>query len=109
MPFSKLTAFLTPIFVLTLIFSLTASVADAGHFLLSGKTDKDPLAYQPGEEIIFSVTLYEDGVEADGKTVFWTRDGDDGRHEEGTLVSSKTEPMTIKTSRIRSPSGLGPR
>lgn len=48
---------------------------------LKGVTDKDPLSYKVGEEIVFTVTL--EGVSAfpEGTEAKWKRTGDDGVEE----------------------------
>ena len=70
----------------------------AGEFTFIGKTDKDPITYKPGEEMVFSVTLYEDGKAVDGKNLVWKRQGDDGKSENGKAVSNSNEPLVLKTS-----------
>ncbi len=57
---------------------------------LTGATDKDPVAYRPGEAMTF--TLKADG----GTTVQWTRTGDDGKTETGEAKADA--PVVVKTS-----------
>ena len=85
-------------FVFCLVALLTAASAYAGNISFVGKTDKNPLEYQPGETIVFTVQCLEDGKPVDGKNISWKRTGDDGKVEEGTAVSSASEPLTIKTA-----------
>ena len=70
----------------------------AGEISFVGKTDKNPLEYQPGEEMVFTVQCLEDGRPIDGQKLSWKRTGDDGKTESGEAISSATEPLTIKTS-----------
>ena len=63
-----------------------------------GKTDKNPLDYQPGETMKFTVQYFEDGKLIDGRNLSWKRTGDDGKVEEGTAVSCTDEPLVIETS-----------
>lgn len=79
-----------------LLFLLVSPIRAAG-FLLSGNTEKDPLSYKPGEEIVFSVVLLKDGERFEGKEILWVCEGDGGLRKEGKTVSSKTVPTLIKT------------
>ncbi len=84
--------------IIVFLFSfLLARSVPAGEFLFSGNTEKDPLSYAVGEEIVFNVVLYKNGVQFGGQEVIWTCEGDDGRKEEGKSVSSETEPIVIRT------------
>lgn len=79
-------------------FWLMAALAVAGTFRFDGKTDKNALEYQPGETMVFTIQLLEDGNPVGGKNLKWIRRGDDGKTEAGTAVSSATEPLVVKTS-----------
>ena len=57
---------------------------------LTGVTDKDPVSYAAGEEIVFSLSA--DG----GEKIAWTRTGDDGREEKGDAPADF--PVIVKTS-----------
>lgn len=84
---------------LTLTFLwIMATLAVAGTFRFDGKTDKNALEYQPGEEIVFTVQLLEDGKPVGGQNLKWIRRGDDGKTEEGMAVASATEPLVVKTA-----------
>ncbi|MDO4575830.1 MAG: acetylxylan esterase [Planctomycetia bacterium] len=83
-------------FGLTLCLLLAASWTMAGEFYFYGETDKNPLEYKPGEEMVFTVQLLEDGKPVSGKTLKWTRRGDDGQTVSGEAVSD--EPLVVKTS-----------
>ncbi len=83
---------------LFVLFFLATSFALAGEISFIGKTDKNPLAYQPGEEIVFTVQCLEDGKPVDGQKISWKRTGDDGKTESGEAISDAAHPLTIKTS-----------
>ncbi len=80
------------------LFALLSVAARGGELSFYGETEKDPLAYAPGEEIVFNVRLFEDGAPCAGKTVRWLRTGDDGKTESGEAVTSADEPVTIRTA-----------
>ena len=63
---------------------------------LKGVTDKDPLSYSVGEEIVFAVTAQEAGALPPGFKLRWERTGDDGRIEKGE--SDASSPLVVKTS-----------
>ena len=48
-----------------------------------GSTDKDALSYNVGDEIVFNVTLVEEGKTLSVPNFKYTRRGDDGRTDEG--------------------------
>jgi cephalosporin-C deacetylase-like acetyl esterase len=83
---------------LTSLFLITSTILGAGELTFYGQTDKNPLTYQPGEEIVFTIRLLEDGQPCGGKTIRWTRSGDDGNTETGKTVSDTDEPLVIRTS-----------
>ena len=58
--------------------------------VLAGMTDRDPISYRKGEEMVFKLTA------TGGKTVRWTRTGDDGKTEKGE--ASADGPVVVKTS-----------
>ncbi len=92
-------------FVLTFVLFLGAALAAAGEISFVGKTDKDPLAYKPGETVTFSVTCLEEGKAVDGRELVWTLKGDDGQVSTGKAVSSASKPLVVKGS-ISSPGFL---
>ena len=63
---------------------------------LKGVTDKDPLSYAVGEDIVFTVTVQETEALPPGLKLRWERTGDDGRVEKG--MSDATSPLVVKTS-----------
>jgi len=63
---------------------------------VKGKTDKDPLSYKVGEDIVFTLTLEGGEKLPEGVSFAWTRTGDDGVTEKGAWDA--TAPLTVKTS-----------
>lgn len=84
--------------LLALVFAVSCSALIAGEFSFYGKTDKDPLSYKPGEEMVFTVQLLEDGKPAAGKKISWFCESDDGTKKSGEAISSSSEPLKITTS-----------
>ena len=78
------------------LFLLLIPPVFAEGFRFSGNTEKDPLSYKPGEEIVFNVVLLKDGNRIGGVPIQWICRGDGGFREEGTAVSSETEPLILK-------------
>ena len=66
---------------------------------LKGETDKDPLSYAVGEDIVFTVSLEGATAFPDGVTATWRRSGDDGVEEKGTW--NGRAPLTVKTKLAR--------
>lgn len=62
----------------------------------TGATDKEPLSYKKGQEMVFTVQLLDNGKPVVGKKLKWERQGDDGLSEKGEAISSE-EPLTVKT------------
>ena len=85
------------------LMSLVAAVAVSAPLLaeslsFTGTTDKNPLLYQVGEEMAFTVTLVDKDAKnapVKGRRLRWTRVGDDGRTEKGEGVSDG--PLVVKT------------
>jgi cephalosporin-C deacetylase-like acetyl esterase len=65
--------------------------------VLTGETDKPPVSYTPGENMIFSVSLEEDGQPVEGVRLVWERAGDDGQTQNGEALSGQ-KPLRITTS-----------
>ncbi|MDO5581245.1 MAG: acetylxylan esterase [Planctomycetia bacterium] len=82
--------------LLQMLFAVSALAADSLSFY--GWTDKDPLTYKPGEEMIFSLQVLNNGKPAEGIKFQWTRTGDDGIKETGKAVSLGEKAIEIKTS-----------
>lgn len=76
---------------------LSAVGAVAGTMSLEWVTDKEPVSYVPGENIVFKVRLLEDGTPVSGKKLKWNRTGDDQQTLSGEAISSET-PLEISTS-----------
>lgn len=65
---------------------------------LKGTTNKNPLEYKPGEEMVFTLTLQRvESIPADTYFIKWSRTGDDGVTETGKVPASLTEPLVIRT------------
>ncbi|MFA5205784.1 MAG: acetylxylan esterase [Lentisphaeria bacterium] len=65
---------------------------------LVGATDKAPVSYRAGEPMTFKIQLLKDGRPLAGKTLRWSRTGDDQQTGSGEAVSSATQPVLIKTA-----------
>lgn len=70
----------------------------ANELTLVGRADKESALYNPGETMVFSVSLMDESTPVAGKKLKWTRSGDDGKTENGDAVSSATEPLKITTA-----------
>ena len=67
--------------------------------LLRGETDRPALAYRPGEEMVFTLTLENgDAIERGLYEIRWDRSGDDGRKSSGCVDAPLAEPLVIRTS-----------
>ena len=74
----------------------------AESLYFDGKTDKNPVLYQVGEPMVFTVTLRDKDAEneiAKGHRITWTRLGDDGRTEKGNAVSDQPLIITTKSEK----------
>ena len=63
------------------------------------QTDRNPLAYAVGEPMTFTLTLVDrdnGNAPVKGRNLVWTRDGDDGRQENGAATSDA--PLVLTTS-----------
>ena len=72
--------------------------AYAANVSFKGTTNKNPLEYQLGETVVFTVECFEDDKPADGKKLRWVRTGDDGKRETADVVYSAAKPLTIETT-----------
>ncbi len=77
---------------------LFTSVAQGVEITFRGKTDKNPLEYQPGETMTFTVECFHDGKPAKNQNLRWIRSGDDGFVERADVKYSSNEPLQIRTS-----------
>jgi len=85
--------------ILLLTAVIWASSCFAEKLTFTGTTDKNPLLYKSGEEMVFTVTLVDqnnDNKAVKGKMLVWERKGDDGKTEKGEVLSDV--PLTVKTS-----------
>lgn len=71
---------------------------DGANFAFNAKTDKHPLQYDIDEPMVFTFVFDLKGQELDTPlTVEWTRTGDDGLKETGTVVYDGETPATMTT------------
>jgi len=82
-------AFLTFIFFAISLFSADYSIR--------GYTDKEVAIYKPGEKMEFTLRVYDGETVVTGKTLKWTRTGDDGKTEKGEGIATE-EGLKITTS-----------
>ena len=76
--------------------------------LIYAVTDKaNPVAYAPGEEIVFRLRLADapEGLEGGGYAIRWTRRGDDGAVREGRIPLDGATPLEVRTS-LAKPGGV---
>lgn len=59
-------------------------------------TDKNPVSYTLGEEIVFTVFAREDGKNIKCEKVEWEMQGDDGGNIKGTADITEEKPLTVK-------------
>ena len=74
----------------------------AESLYFDGKTDKNPVLYQVGEPMVFTIALRDQDAEneiAKGHRITWTRLGDDGRTEKGNAVSDQPLIITTKSEK----------
>ena len=85
-------------FVLVLLSARLPAIEFDSPARIDGRTDKDPLSYEIGEKIVFTLRLADLGREIpSGSRIKWRRNGDDGKMESGEIAASK-EPFTVETS-----------
>ena len=80
---------------LALAASLAAAAAESLSF--SGATDRDPLSYSCGDEMVFTVTLVDRNAKnapVPGRRIAWTLEGDDGSRRAGEATSD--QPLVVK-------------
>ncbi len=85
--------------VLSLLSSLLilALTAGAAEYSIRGTTDKDVAIYKPGEKMVFTLTVLDNGNPVAGRKLKWTRTGDDGKTEKGEGVADE-KGLTVTTS-----------
>ncbi len=88
--------------LLTITMALLMSAtlpAFAEDLAFIGTTDKNPLLYDCNEKMTFTVTLVDranNNLPVTGRTLKWSRKGDDGKQESGTATSD--QPLVVSTS-----------
>ena len=71
---------------------------DGAKIAFNAKTDKHPLKYEIDEPMVFTFTFDLKGQELDAPlTIEWTRTGDDGVKETGSVIYDGKEPATMTT------------
>jgi len=91
--------FYKSIIVLILLFEISLSAFakfNSEQVFIEGKTNKQPLTYQPGEAMIFTFNINIKKQSSDGLFLKWIRRGDDGKSAEGKVQIFKS--LTVKTS-----------
>lgn len=73
--------------ILALCLLLAGGLAEAAEFAIRGTTDKDVAIYKPGEPMVFTLRVLDGETAVAGKTLKWTRTGDDGKTEKGEGVA----------------------
>jgi len=68
---------------------LLAGVLHAQTFSINGTTDKDVAIYQPGEPIVLTLRVLDDGKAVAGHKLTWTRSGDDGKTDKGEGIADE--------------------
>ncbi len=69
----------------------------AGELSFKVTTDKPDALYQPGDQMVFSIQLQDDGKPVAGQELRWWRRGDDQQEAKGTLTS-QAEPVVVTTA-----------
>jgi cephalosporin-C deacetylase-like acetyl esterase len=72
----------------------------AQEFSIRGTTDKDVAIYKSGEPITFILRVLEGDTAIGGKTLVWTRTGDDGKTEKGEGIAG-ANGLVVTTSMDR--------
>lgn len=70
----------------------------AGTVYFTGDSEKSPLSYRCGEEIVFHISLVEDGKPLKGVPIQWNLFGEDGKRDKGSAVADPAKPLTVRTS-----------
>ena len=83
---------------ITALLFYTAVSLFAGTVYFAGDSEKSPLAYRCGEEIVFRISLVEDGKPMKGVPIRWNLFGEDGKRQKGNAVSDPEKPLIIRTS-----------
>ena len=59
-------------------------------------TDKNPISYKLGEEMVFTVYAREDGENIVCEKLKWELNGDDGGNVKGEATISENNPLVVK-------------
>lgn len=68
---------------------------DRGYF--TGTTEKSPVAYRVGEEMVFELRLARGGRPISCPIIRWSCEGDDGQKTQGEARGDSGQPLFIKT------------
>lgn len=83
---------------LAILFATSMFALDGTKIAFNAKTDKHPLQYEIDEPMVFTFSIDLKGQELEAPlTIEWTRTGDDGLTEEGTIVYDGKTPATMTT------------
>lgn len=82
---------------LSLCLLLAGALAGAAEFSIRGTTDKDAAIYKPGEPMVFTLRVLDGETPVAGKTLKWTRTGDDGKTDKGEGVAD-AEGLKVTTT-----------
>lgn len=95
----NMAGFRAALFGAAALFAVPLSAGLLDNAWIKGTTDKNPLSYKPGEEMVF--TLEPQGLEgeipAGEYKLWWKRSDDYGATEEGTVPLTK-DPFVYRTS-----------
>ena len=83
--------------IFALLLFCCAAALFGGEIYFQGDSEKNPLTYRCGEEIVFRATLVEDGKPLSGVPIQWNLFSEDGTKEKGTAVSDPAKPLTVRT------------
>ncbi len=82
----------------TILSAASLFALDGAKIAFNAKTDKHPLKYEIDEPIVFTFTVDLKGQNLDAPlTIEWTRTGDDGVTEEGSVLYDGKAPATMTT------------
>jgi len=67
---------------------LLSGAAGCAELSIRGTTDKEVAIYKPGERIEFTLRVLDGELPVAGKTLKWTRTGDDGKTDQGEGIAN---------------------
>ena len=81
-----------------LLLLCSAVVLFAEQIYFAGDSEKSPLSYRCGEEIVFRISLLKEKKKKKGVPIQWNLFGEDGKRRKGNAVSDPEKPLVIRTS-----------